>query len=410
MFRLPDVVEALLTHKNLPQDHWYFDNPPTYCFEGGERAFGPEAWQATRATELAATAPRGTVVLLLILWSDGTDSASGSRHVMRISLGNLSILSRLKDEGARLLAILPQVQTRKPQGMHPERRSTDQTRVLGQLRLDSVAHVLAEADALMTRGGVMHTINGVETLCVYRVHAYVADKMEDVSLTATAASHDPRSYAVTHAKAAAARDGGKTYLRTDDASRSSTAERRTPGRELARQYKFIKKLWKENQKNADALASPYGQKCYLNVQLHTFAELLPWSLHGIYGSITMDFLHVVNLGIIPKFAKMLVALIIREFRREADFQSYEDARRGVEVKASTLRLSEAAFLDVASLGDGLPRRRASVASSTSRLSGAAFLGVAPLGRCCLDVAPLGSCCLDVAPLGSPLPRRRASDF
>lgn len=325
------VIESILTNpviSSSPESFYSESGPlPKYQFEDGETAFGPEAWQTERAGELKKTAPWDAVVLYLIVWSDETDSASGTRHVMQLTLGNISVDLRFTDDAIRILAMLPQILIRKPRGERTERKTDSMRTIYNQIKLDAVAHALARAEGASRRGGVMHTIDGQRRLCVYKLLLYSADKKEDSMVTATTSGHDPRSYALTHARF---HDKLRPYFCIHPAATPGTAPTRTPATELKNQWLTLNQRARRAKTAADKDAGAVGLKHMVKQQLHTFTSLIPPEAGGIYQATAMDFLHVVLTGLVPKFTKMLDGLFIRSFEKSPTMKSYEDVHQRLE--------------------------------------------------------------------------------
>ena len=125
---------------------------------------------------------------------------------------------------------------------------------------------------------------------------------------------------------------------------------------------------------ADALAKEYGQQCRVNLQLHRLEELFPWRTGGIYGAMTMDYLHVVNLGIIPKFARSLDALFIRCFERTPDFKSYEDVHQRIEEALQAVPAFSDGAHRLKHFTFGWWAGRSGISAGADRRAGQIFLG------------------------------------
>lgn len=338
------LVQEMFDDPRIPRDQWYLElQDPTYEFSDGRKAYGPEFWQCERFAELAATTRGNARVLNLIAWSDKSESASGTRHPLVISLANLSIESRLKNMGMRTLAMLPKIQIRKPKGERSERLSEDQHTCLSQIEQDSLALALTEAAEIATHGAWFMLPGDTQpTLCVVRLSMYSADKQEDSSLTMTTAGHCPRSLALTRARELEAQDhplakADEThpFFRTERDCRSATAVQRTSLSELERQAVCFQLEGLKKKVEAQKLAAKHGQKYLALLQLN--APLMKNLIFdGIYKAIVMDELHVLGLGIFPKFIKMIDALFIRSFKHSDGFKSYEDVHQLIEDRLQSM--------------------------------------------------------------------------
>ena len=204
-----------------------------------------------------------------------------------------------------------------------ERKTPAQKKVLYQVKADAIAHVLAEVEAINLRGGAMHTINGQKKKCVYRLQVYAADKSEDVTITGVNLMYHPRNDAM---------QPGASYFEASRRLLRGEVRPRTPESELPLNFKCLQFSKMHGLKGkAEKLAGARGLRADVNIQLHrraptTTRALVPTRTRrfdtlipgGIYTSTAMDVLHVIYIGLVPKWAKMLDALFVGNLRDPED--------------------------------------------------------------------------------------------
>ena len=334
---LPDLVQSIIDDPRNPREHFYWGaQSREYFDETGARAVGPETWQGgSRRGEVYGTVPRGVTGILLIAWSDGVRAQSGDVHPHQISIANQSIVSRLTASGSRLLATLggPSVRSN-------DKLNDSQRRSKNQIIADQPAHALALADEC-ARTCIVHTINGEEKQCTYRLLIYAMDKAEEYGVLALRKNNCPRCLAWRSAVDAEAKEGRgsaatmRPHLRTDHASLCSTAERRTPAFVARTQARLARLNRQHGQAGAtEKEAVLNGVYFDVDAQLNRLSALIPHETGGIYASVPTDMLHVWSLGVVQKY---LTALDLALFKfGQVGGRSREDIRHEVETFLAAL--------------------------------------------------------------------------
>ena len=340
---LPMLIQSILDDKRIPEEHWFIGQPfREYYTASGEEVIGPEMWQGgQRMRRVAATAPPGAAIIYLNVWSDAVTAQSGDLYPLKITLANIASQSRCEDKGMRLAAMLPVVKIRKPRGSdRSERLMPYQQRVKSQVLCDSPAAALAELDRMASRP-VVHRIGCMDVLVYYRLCLYISDKKEETDILGLKKAACPRCYGLTAARQKEHDEGrgqglhGKhfAFMRTDAESRCSTAPRRTPGSVLGHQVRLAL-LAKSSVRGGRAAAlkeaKALGIRLDVETQLNRLQHLIPWQSGGVYASIMTDCLHVLGLGVIRVFLKMVDIFICREAKRANPRKSYGDCRHEVE--------------------------------------------------------------------------------
>ena len=346
---LPMLLQSLLDDPRIPPEDWFLGQPfREYTDEHGEKLVGPEMWQGgSRMRTVQATAPPGSVVLQLNVWSDVVAAQSGDLYPMKITIANMASRSRCADRGSRTAALLPTIRLRKPRGSNrSERLKPYQARVKAQALCDAPAAALAELDAL-AGSPVVHRIDGQDVGVHYRLALYNSDKKEETDVLGQRKDSCPRCFGFAHAFGDEQRQGrglglhGKhfAHLRVDHRSKCPTADARTPEAVLQHQVRLsFAAKWGSRAESlaAEKEARRLGVRLDVETQLNRLTRLAPWESGGAYAAFQTDFLHVVGTGIARVFLKMVDILICKEAKLAGTAKSYEDCRHEVEEHLSKI--------------------------------------------------------------------------
>jgi hypothetical protein len=333
---VPQLIQEMFNDPRIPLEDWCLEiEAPVYEDEHGGAVYGPEAFQCDHFKALVETRTQSTsVVIEIIIWADKSGTSIGTLHPAVLTLGNLSLRSRFSDAGLRTFALLPTIDVRTGAKLNPAERA-----LRDQVVMDALAIALSSANA--SADGVLLVLPGdtVPTLCELRLGEVIGDKQEDSALTATVGGHDPRSYALTHARALDAQCEAqlpRPYLRGDVGSRSATAEPRTAATELDRQALCIQLAFLRKKGAAAKLAKTYGQNAQVKVTINSLCRLVPASLGGLTQLTSMDMMHVADLGVTPKLWLLTEAVIARTFEKSGDLASHQDVRWLLEKRLQTV--------------------------------------------------------------------------
>jgi hypothetical protein len=128
-------------------------------------------------------------------------------------------------------------------------------------------------------------------------------------------------------------------MRTDAASKCSTAAPRTPSAVLQHQLRLAL-CSRSSEKGAAAKsakeATALGVHIDVEAQLNRLWRLIPWESGGAYACMTTDPLHVLGSGVIRVFLSMVDVFICREAKAANHRMSYEDCRQKVEELLSAI--------------------------------------------------------------------------
>ncbi|EGB04699.1 expressed protein [Aureococcus anophagefferens] len=175
-----------------------------------------------------------------------------------------------------------------------------------------------------------------------KLQVYAADKSEDVTITGVNLMYHPRNDA---------KQPGASYFEASRRLLRGEAEARTPESELPVNFKCLQLSKIHGLKGkAEQLAGARGLRFDVNIQLHrraptTTRALVPTRTRrfdtlipgGIYTSTAMDVLHVIYIGVVPKFAKMLDALFVGNLRDPEDkVKTYEDVHQRLEDRLAAM--------------------------------------------------------------------------
>ena len=117
-----------------------------------------------------------------------------------------------------------------------------------------------------------------------------------------------------------------------DKCRCETAARRTSDTmsRVHAQVLQLRNLGMTTSGHVAERCAEFGVKVGVMNRLEEFSAFIPHDCGGIYAAFVSDLLHVVNIGVVPKFLRMLDALTCDRFSRSQDFRSREDVRNRTE--------------------------------------------------------------------------------
>ena len=338
---IADTIQSILLDDSIRPGLFLMETKQSqkreYVDEDGTPLRGTSSYHGTMWGDLRSTIPDdGGVMLAVIVHTDGVESCGASVKPISIQLGNFPLGDGCGDRRIRCFGLGQDAPIRVPRGTTiPESLSTETAAMKATLKIRSMTDALTELEAMAEHGADFWVRNSDNVLIRVKMYPRLliiqADMAEQQALLGIATSDCHLCFGhqwATRDQRGAAEN--RPNMCMDAQGYCATAEKRTVLSVAARQAAVIRVARTKTKGDAEELQKQLGVKYLVENSLARLCSLIRHEVGGPYGNFSVDLLHAMKTGAVPKMCRIWDSCSIRWHRVTPELNSREDVRHFVD--------------------------------------------------------------------------------